>query len=339
MLMPEATIQASSIRWREKRVFCTLFDSGYLFKGLAMLNSLAKHCPNAHVFVLCMDTKTQGILTKFNLGFITCIPLSAIEDEALLEAKKDRGVGEYCWTLSPCLPWHVLEQYPEIGFITYLDSDLLFYSSVDPLFEEIGDNSIAIIEHRFSAWLKDREVNGRFCVEWVSFRRDTQGMACLARWREQCVEWCYYRLEEGRMGDQKYLDVWPATYSKCHILMHPGAGIAPWNYSQYQFGGSNEHDITVDGAPLIFYHFHQFQLLEKGRFDRLSTFFTSECTEPGPIYAVYEEKLSELIKLVHAIEPGFKGGIKAGGEINRRRFVQRFFPRWLKEFLKRFFRH
>lgn len=321
------------------RYFCTLFDSGYLLKGVAMLQSLAKHCPGAHVHVLCMDGLTQNILSRMDLPFLTLIPLSDLEDESLLEAKKDRGVAEYCWTLSPCLPWYVLENNPEIDFITYLDADLLFYSPVQPLFDEIGDASIAIIEHRFSERLKDREVNGRFCVEWVSFRRDEQGMACLSRWKSQCIEWCYYRLEDNRMGDQKYLDEWPDLFgSSCHILMHPGAGIAPWNYSRYTFGNDEMGNITVEDSPLIFYHFHQFQLLENGRFDRLSTFYTSECKEPEAVYAAYEMALKNVLRGVRKVEPGFSGGLKPVTEVTRRRWIQRFVPHRIKNFLRRFIR-
>lgn len=322
-----------------KRYFCTLFDSGYLLKGVAMLKSLARHCPDAHLHVLCMDRQTQDILTKLGLPHISCIPLSDLEDEALLEAKKDRGVAEYCWTLSPCLPWYVLQNNPQIDFITYLDADLLFYSSVQPLFDEIGDSSIAIIEHRFTPRLQDREVNGRFCVEWVSFRRDEEGMACLSRWREQCIEWCYYRLEEGRMGDQKYLDEWPARYPSCHILQHPGAGIAPWNYAQYAFGLDLSGGITVQDAPLIFYHFHQFQLLDNGSFDRLSTFYTSECPESAPVYEAYESALKAVFAEVRAVTPDFAGGLKPVAQVARRRWVQRFVPRAVKDLLHRFIRY
>jgi hypothetical protein len=323
----------------KKHHFCTLFDSGYLLKGVAMLESLARHCPGAHVHVLCMDQQTQAILTQMNLPDITCIPLSDLEDEALLEAKKDRGVAEYCLTLSPCLPWYVLENNPHIDFITYLDADLLFYSSVQPLFDEIGDSSIAIIEHRFTPRLQDREVNGRFCVEWVSFRRDEEGMACLSRWRDQCIEWCYYRLEEGRMGDQKYLDEWPGRYPSCHILQHPGAGIAPWNYSQYVFGKDQAGSITVQGAPLIFYHFHQFQLLDNGSFDRLSVFYTSECSESAQVYEVYESTLKEVLAKVREIAPGFSGGLQPVARVAGRRWVQRFVPRPIKDLLHRFIRY
>lgn len=321
------------------RHFCTLFDSNYLLKGVAMLRSLARHCPGAHVHVLCMDAQTQAILTQLALPHITCIPLSDVEDDELLEAKKDRGVAEYCWTLSPCLPTYVLEHNPDIDFLTYLDADLLFYSSVQPLFDEIGNSSIAIIEHRFSPRLQDREVNGRFCVEWVSFRRDEEGMACLSRWRAQCIEWCYYRLEDGRMGDQKYLDEWPGRYPSCHILQHPGAGIAPWNYSQYTFGKDAAGGITVNGSPLIFYHFHQFQLLENGKFDRLSTFYTSECAEPAEVYAVYERDLMARLAEVSAVSPGFKGGIKPAARVRGRRLIQQLVPMWAKEIARRFVRY
>lgn len=290
--------------------FCTLFDSGYLLKGMAMLTSLRRHCPTAHVHVLCMDATTRDVLSRMNASWLSLIALDEVEDDALREAKRDRTVAEYCWTLSPCLPWHVLQRNPAIDFLTYLDADLYFYSAVQPLFDEIGDKSIAIIEHRFSERLRDREVNGRFCVEWVSFRRDEQGMACLQRWRDQCIEWCYYRLEEGRMGDQKYLDEWPGRYPACHILMHAGAGIAPWNYARYRFGLDGGGNITVEGAPLIFYHFHQFQLLANGRFDRLSTFYTSECREPEVVYARYEAALRVALAEVRKSIPRFSGGMK-----------------------------
>jgi len=323
----------------KKRYFCTLFDISYLLKGVAMVRSLASHCTHLHVYVLCMDAKTQSTLNKLNLPYLSCISLSEVETEDLLKAKADRGVAEYCWTLSAGFTWHVMGKYHEVDMLTYVDADLLFYSDVQPLFDEIADASITVIEHRFTERLKHREVNGRFCVEWVSFKRDEQGMACLTRWRHQCLEGCHYRLEDGKMGDQKYLDEWPERYSNCHILMHPGAGIAPWNYAQYCFGKDGQGCITVDGAPLIFYHFHQFQLLENGKFDRLSTFYTSECAEPADVYQAYETTLQQCLQDVCVVAPNFKGGLKPVANVMGRRLVQQYVPMWAKEIARRFLRY
>ena len=321
------------------KYFCTLFDSGYLLKGLTMIRSLAHHCPGMKIYVLCMDNQTKYILERLEMDFVNCITLAEVENEELLKAKSDRGVAEYCWTLSSCFTWYVMQNHPEIDFLTYVDADLFFYSDVQPLFDEIGDASIAIIEHRFTPRLQDREINGRFCVEWDSFRRDEQGLDCLSRWREQCIEWCYYRLEDGKMGDQKYLDEWPGRYSSCHILMHPGAGIAPWNYAQYRFGKNEDGKITVKGAPLIFYHFHQFQLLDNGKFDRLSTFYTFERPEPSAVYERYEAELKKSLAGVRTVMPDFKAGLKPVSSVRSRRFIQQFVPMWAKEIARRFLRY
>ena len=318
--------------------FCTLFDSNYLFKGVAMLRSLFLHCPEAHVHVLCMDAQTRQVIERLRFPAVTCLSLDDVEDDALRAAKKDRSVAEYCWTLSPCLPSHVMEHNPEIRFLTYIDADLLFYAPVQPLFDEIGDASIAIIEHRFTPRLQHREVNGRFCVEWVGFRRDTQGLECLARWRAQCVAWCYYRLEDGKMGDQKYLDTWPADFPSTHVLQHGGAGIAPWNYAQYRFGGTAAGAITVDGAALIFYHFHQFQLLDNGKYDRLSTFYTSECAEPAAVYEAYEVALAQAVDDVRTVVPGFSVGMKPASHLASRRWARRLLPRFVRDLLLRLVR-
>ena len=322
-----------------RRDYCTLFDSGYLLKGVAMISSLRRYNPESVIHVLCMDQKTYEILENISIENVCLIRLDEIEDKELLSVKSERGRAEYCWTLSPCLPWYLMQHNSEIEFITYLDADLFFYSSVDPIFKEIGSASVVVIEHRFSDRLRYQEVNGRFCVEWVSFRRDPEGMACLSRWRDQCIEWCFYRLEDGKMGDQKYLDEWPNKYSSCYILQHQGAGIAPWNYEQYIFGFDSSGQITVQSVPLIFYHFHQFQLLDDGKYDRLSSFYTSYCKEPEAVYERYESALKDCLDRVLLIDPNFKSGLKQILNVRSRRIIQKYAPRWTKEFARKFLRY
>jgi hypothetical protein len=317
--------------------FCTLFDVNYLVKGVAMIRSLRRNCPGAVVHVLCMDEETHDILRRLQISGVELIRLSDVEDDELRAVKPTRSLAEYCWTLSPCLPWFILQNDARIDSITYVDADLYFFSAVRPLFEEIGECSIAVIEHRFAPRLKHLEVNGRFCVEWVGFRRDAEGMACLSRWREQCIEWCFHRLEKDRMGDQKYLDAWPSRYGRLHILQHPGAGVAPWNYSQYRFESDDAGEILVDGKPLIFYHFHQLQMLSNRTIDRLSDYYRGSVAEPEQVYAAYEAELASILKEVRAIVPGFSGGIRPYVRIKLQRLVQTFVPAAMKTILKKAF--
>jgi hypothetical protein len=320
--------------------FCTLFDSNYLLKGLAMLRSLAAHCPQGQTYVLCMDDEARMLLDRIDPPGTIRLSLADIEDDALLAVKPGRSLAEYCWTLSPCLPWYLLERYPKIDCITYLDADMYFFSGVEPLFEEIGPASIAVIEHRFVESLCHLEIRGKFCVEWVSFRRDAQGLACLGRWRDQCIDWCFYKLEDDRMADQKYLDEWPSRYSALCVLQHPGAGVAPWNYARYEIvetgaAGSGRPTFTSNGEPLIFYHFHQLQFLQNGSFDRLSTEYTDTGPPPVRLYEVYEAELRRTLVEIRTISPGFSKGLRPVLRVKSQRLVQRLLPKPLKEWLKR----
>ena len=299
-----------------------------------MIKSLKNHCDEFEIKVLCLDEKTKEILESINIREINCISLKEVETEDLLILKKERSTAEYCWTLASTFTWYVLQNNDEIDLITYLDADLFFYSNVEPIFEEIGNSSIAIIEHRFAPEFQYLETNGKFCVEWNSFRRDSEGITCLDTWRKQCLEWCYYKNEKGRMGDQKYLDEWPYKYKSCHIIKNLGAGIAPWNYSQYQISVNN-NSIRINNKNLIFYHFHQFQILENNKFFRLGEIYSFNREEPFPIYEFYEKQLLVAIDNIREIDDNFNYGILKSNRSIREK-IKYYLPLKIKKIIRRF---
>jgi hypothetical protein len=237
--------------------FCTYFDQHYLDKGLALYHSLARHCSPFRLWILCMDAVTYRILADMQLPQVELIPLSDFEkdDAQLLKAKQNRSLVEYYFTCTPSLPLYILNHVPEVDIITYLDADLYFFSSVEPVYRELGNGSVLIIGHRFPPALKKREIFGIYNVGMLSFRRDINGLACLHWWRDCCLEWCYDRVEDGRFADQKYLDDWPDRFSGVIVLQHKGVGLAPWNLANYGYS-SKDTEFLIDGQPIIMFHFH-----------------------------------------------------------------------------------
>lgn len=250
------------------RYFCTYFDQRYLPRGLALYESLRQHCPAFKLWVLCLDHVCYDVLVQLNLANIELIPIERLEagDEELLQAKQNRSTVEYYFTLTPSLLLFILRTEAEVDLVTYLDADLWFCSDLAPVYEEIGDHSIAIIGHRFPPSLQYMEQNGIYNVGWLSFRRDENGLACLEWWREKCIEWCYDRCEEGRFADQKYLDSWPTLFSNVVVLKHKGANLAPWNLARYSIRFDGE-SFRVDEQPLIFFHFHGLKHIWRGIYD------------------------------------------------------------------------
>lgn len=289
--------------------FCTLFDSHYLFKGLALHASLLKTCESFHLWILCIDDRVYDLLSRMNLESVSLIALSDFEDEELLKAKATRSRFEYCCTCTPSLPLYILHQHPKLDMITYLDADLFFYSSPEPIFQELGDRSILIIEHRFPARLKWLEINGIYNVQMLIFRNNEEGLACLSWWRERCNEWCYLRIEEGKFGDQKYLDGWTTRFKGVHVLQHIGGGVALWNVMQYQLR-KLEGIVFVDDRPLIFYHFHRFALLSGEAFDFGDTdpYPRADIKQKRWIYQPYIFALKAAIASVRKIDSSFNAG-------------------------------
>lgn len=318
--------------------FCTLFDRNYLFKGLALHASLVRHCPAFTLHILCMDALAFELLHRMQLDNVKLIALADFEDADLRQAKAGRTAAEYCWTCTPSLPLFVFEHNPEVDLVTYLDADLYFYSDPTPIFAEFGPRSIVIIEHRFASGLEHLAINGIYNVEWVSFRRDADGLACLHWWRERCNEWCYNRLEEGKMGDQKYLDDWTTRFSNVHVLQHVGAGLAPWNFQNYRIFES-DGQLLVNDQLLIFYHFHQFQLISGRRYSFMSSGYTENHEVPAAVYSQYIAQLERTIQRVQEFSPRFSYGIQpyvtfALVRSKAIKLVGKALPKKLKERLK-----
>ena len=116
------------------------------------------------------------MLEELRLPGLAAVPLADLErhDPELEAVKRDRypyrciaGRQPPAWTR------YCLAREPELSAITYVDADVFFFSSPEPLFAELGDNSIQIVPHRYApAYWHQEETSGIYNVEWLTFRRD-----------------------------------------------------------------------------------------------------------------------------------------------------------------------
>ncbi|WP_430446971.1 MAG: hypothetical protein ACQZ2J_05660 [Pseudomonas piscis] len=280
--------------------FCTLFDSRYMSRGLAMYESLAANCPSFHLFIFAFDETSFEYLSNANLANTTIISLREFETEELLAVKPGRTPGEYCWTCTPFTILHALEKF-QLKNCTYLDADLYFYSDPSILIRELQDNSILITEHRYTERYNQEATSGKYCVQFMTFKATEPGMKALRWWADSCLEWCFDRFEDGRFGDQKYLDDWTERFQKVHVLSNLGGGVAPWNVQQYQFSLTGKETVGIETSTqqpfnLVFYHFHGLKLLQDEKIE-LGTYILSRTTK-NLIYKPYINHLMQIEKLI-----------------------------------------
>lgn len=291
------------------REFCTLFDGNYLFKAVAMIRSLERHAPGFALTCFCFDADARRIVDALAIPGVTTVSLAQLEahDPAFAATKSERTRTEYCWTATPALPLYLFDTRPDLEEVTYLDADLLFFSSPEPLFAEMGDASVLITPHRFAPEYAHHEASGTYNVQFLTFRRDG-GLEVLRWWHDRCVEWCFNRLEDGKLGDQKYLDDWPERFAGVHVLRHLGGGLAPWNITQYALRSEGDR-VWVDGDELVFFHFHRVKLVEGGAHQWHPPGYRIDERNERLVYGPYLRALDAATADVRRVEPGFARGV------------------------------
>ncbi|MBU0791551.1 MAG: glycosyl transferase [Gammaproteobacteria bacterium] len=217
---------------------------------MSLHESLEAHCQPYHLWILALDDQAWDVLCALNLPHVTTVPLYAVETAELKVARGNRIWLEYIWTLTSAWMLYVLGRVESVSFI---DADCYFFSSPQYVFDEIGGAPLGITPHCFPEHARNFEINGIYNVGLVYAIREA--MPVIKEWSEQCIEWCYYRAENGKYADQKYLDPWPEKYG-AHVIRHPGANLAPWNNERYSYK-VKDGKLRVDNLPIIWYHFHR----------------------------------------------------------------------------------
>ena len=280
--------------------FCTLFDSYYFTRGLALYRSLVKAAEPFVLYVYCFDEACFTNLSQMNLPFLVPIRQKDFETQALLQVKPTRSIAEYCWTCTPLVIRDALQRF-HLEEVTYLDADLYFYSPPSLLLKEFknSSSSVLITEHRYTPEYDQSKESGIYCVQFMTFRADERGMKVLNWWAERCLEWCFARLEDGKFGDQMYLDDWITRFEGVHVLENLGGGVAPWNVQQYKVSSGPK----INETPVVFYHFHKLTWYNSGYFDLCTSGYLLSKGAIEEIYRPYLEELKSCAKTLRLIAP------------------------------------
>lgn len=237
--------------------FVTLFDSTFLPQGLALHASMQRHLSAFRLWIVCVDEVALELLTRMQLPNCQPLALATLETPELLSVKSSRSRGEYCWTLTPFTPRFVFDADSSAKRVTYIDADLWFRASPRSLFSEFeaSKSKVLITDHGYAPEHDQSATSGRYCVQFMTFVRD-EGEPVRRWWQDRCIEWCFARFEDGKFGDQKYLDDWPERFGRLvHVLKQQEAAQAPWNATRFPY------------SQAVFYHFQGLRIVPGRRID------------------------------------------------------------------------
>lgn len=260
--------------------FVTVFDYGFAPQGLALYRSLSKFASPFKLWVIALDADLENLLNRLAFPNLIVVAVGDIETPELRKVKLERSSREYCWTLTPFLFSAVFNRSQDINRVTYVDADIWIRGNVKPIFSELetSGKAVQITEHAFSPEQDVSALYGRYCVQFQTmYRRGTDFL--LERWQQQCLDWCFARTENGKFGDQKYLDEWPIDFGNTvHVAQNRQFFLGPWNVNRFPFSDS------------VTYHFHQLRINPDATEPHLGSY-----SLPVPVRKwVYEPYVQEL---------------------------------------------
>lgn len=255
--------------------YCSIASSDYIYKVLALYNSMVKHDKKFKFFIICMNEEVIGRLKALGLENAELIPIQDIEAvyPELIEIRKIRNNKEYAWTVKPSAIMYILGRNDYIDHILWLDGDTMFLSDPSPIYSEWGQHSILLTEERYSGKYEFMSrIYGVYNTGLLGFKRDANSFECLKWLQARLNEWCYDRMENGLWSDQMYVNDWPQRFKDVRVIKNLGINMTPfilWRLTLEEKSSvvARNEGVYVRNNRLILFHYYGFRYKNSNKYD------------------------------------------------------------------------
>lgn len=287
--------------------FCSTFSREYVYKGLLLYQSLLRWDDDFHFFMVCLHDEAKELLERMSLEKATILSLSEVEfkDAPLAGVKKLRSDKEYIWSSKASVMLYILESFPHIDHVVWLDGDTCFCSDPAPIFAEWGKASILLTEER---WRRSEahKVNhfGRYNTGFMGFKNNTDAIRCLQWFRKRLLAWCYDRHENNLWSDQLYVNDWLTRFRNVGVVKSKGINVTPYYIQECKVTRKDEA-VYIDGDRLVLFHFYGFRPYDGNEFDLCRYRLSLPDKVIKEIYMPYLHACNEVLKQISKVDRTF----------------------------------
>jgi hypothetical protein len=258
-----------------KQAVCTIITKNYLAFARALAHTLREHNPNLRLYVLLAD-KLDGYFDPTEELFTTIL-LEELPDQDL--------VRKMCFYYTPfelcCALRGMLHEYMYQKNIAhlwlFLDSDILTYSSLQGIFNQLEKTSILLNPHLLNPvdqhYVYDVEVSvlvsGIYNAGFLGLKRSEETRKFIDWFKQRLIYYGFNRRGKEKVFkllfvDQLWLNFVPHFFNEVSFLVHPGANVGYWNLISRKLTKKN-NIYLVDNEPLIFIHFSGWNLSDPAK--------------------------------------------------------------------------
>jgi hypothetical protein len=240
----------------------TSIVANYLPKARVLARSVKERHPDFRFHLFLSDAMPAGVRLAdepfdavWGLDDLAMNnPLQWVFQRSVVEV----STGVKGWALQKLLG---LEDCSEV---LYFDPDIVVLSSLDDLLRRFESASILLTPHLTEPEtaldaILDNECcvlkHGIYNLGFLGVKNSAEGRRFAQWWADRLRDFCFDDIPNGLFTDQRWVDLVPAFFADHAILREPGYNVCTWNLTHRRVEGALCSGLTVNGQPLVFYHF------------------------------------------------------------------------------------
>ena len=186
--------------------------------------------------------------------------------------------------------------------VLYLDPDVALYAPLDEAVRAWDAGAMAVFTPHLTGRVRgdlrpsEKHVlqSGTYNLGFAALARGSDLEALLDFWCEKSVREFVVDIASGLFTDQKWMDLTPGMFRDVHILRHEGYNVAYWNLAHRTVSRNGDGDYSVNGVPLVFFHFSGVDAREPDSLSRhQNRYRLSEVGAVAPLVREYCQRLLE----------------------------------------------
>ncbi|MEA2570718.1 MAG: hypothetical protein QOI24_2719 [Acidobacteriota bacterium] len=237
----------------------SIISPNYRHYARVLMASVQQQHPDWDRFVLLVDSDAE---TAPDESFTT-IPLDALPLPNRRQFCFRYTILELNTAVKPWMFEHLFGR----GYdrVVYFDPDIFVYSPLAELDTAPPETFITLTPHLTGSISGDEHPSersillaGSYNLGFLAVTRHPHLARFLAWWQQKLEYQCVVDPARGLFVDQRWMDLVPGLFPDVRVLRHDGWNVAYWNLEQRTVVAEPGGEITVNGAPLRFYHFSGF---------------------------------------------------------------------------------
>lgn len=240
----------------------TICSNNFFSYALSFADSLVEKNNSYHVVIGLADKRSDTIdYHKFAPHEVISIDEVGIGN--LPWMTEHYNIVELNTAVKPFYFEYLFKKYnPE--HILFFDPDIFIYDTLDQLTCGFTEHDVLLTPHVINPipkgvypWENHFLNHGLYNLGFIGLKNTPNVMALLKWWQDRCAEHCISDYRQGLYVDQLWANFMPLFFSKVHIDKNPGHNVAFWNLHERELAASHGK-FSVNGKPLIFFHFSAF---------------------------------------------------------------------------------